>query len=222
MYKKRLNIIYEDKYIIVVDKPNNLLTISTEKEKEKTLYRQVQDFEKRKNKNNKIFIVHRLDRDTSGLVVFAKSKEVKYLLQNNWNSKVLLRNYIAVVEGKIIKTEDTIKSYLIEDKNFKTISTKDSQKGKLAITSYKVLNTSKSYSLLNITIQTGRKNQIRVHLKDIGHPIVGDKKYGAKTNPTNRLMLHANILIIKHPISNEIIKLESKIPSIFTNIFKKS
>lgn len=222
MYKKRLNIIYEDKYIIVVDKPNNLLTISTEKEKEKTLYRQVQDFEKKKNKNNKVFIVHRLDRDTSGLVVFAKSEKVKYLLQNNWNNKVLLRNYIAVVEGKMVKTEDTIKSYLIEDKNFKTYSTKDSKNGKLAITNYKVLNTSKSYSLLNITIQTGRKNQIRVHLKDIGHPIVGDKKYGAKTNPTNRLMLHANILIIKHPISNEIIKLESKVPRIFINMFKKS
>lgn len=220
MDTKKLKIIYEDKYIIVVDKPAKLLTISTDKEKDNTLYKQVLEYEKKKHKSNKIFIVHRLDKDTSGVIVFAKSPNIKNVLQENWNDFVILRNYVAVVEGKVLKEEDTVKSYLKEDKTFKTYSTDDKVNGKLAITKYKVLKTNKSFSLLNIEIKTGRKNQIRVHMKDIKHPIVGDKKYEAKTNPTNRLMLHANILTITHPITKDIMKFESDIPSIFTNMFK--
>lgn len=221
MRKDRINIVYEDKFIIVVDKPPHLLTISTDNEKEKTLFHKVISYEKQKNKNNKIFIVHRLDKDTSGLIVFAKSEKVKKILQDNWDKMAKTRGYIAVVEGKVEKKNDTIKNWIKERTDFTSFTSDKPNDGKLAITKYELLNTSKSYSLLKIEILTGRKNQIRVHMKDIGHPIIGDKKYEAKTNPLKRLALHANFLELKHPVTNEILKLESKIPVEFLNMFKK-
>lgn len=215
MKKERLDIIYEDKFIIVVNKPPKLLTVATDKEKERTLFHKVIEYEKKKNKNNKIFIVHRLDQDTSGLVIFAKNEKVKYLLQDNWDS--VKRKYIAVVEGKVVKNSETIKSYLKENNRFMTYSTNSD--GKLAITKYNLLKMSKSYSLLDIEIYTGRKNQIRVHMNDIGHPIVGDRKYGAKTNPLGRLGLHAYLLEFTHPITKKYLKLESNYPELFINMF---
>ena len=169
---QKLKIIYEDKYLIVIDKPHNLLTIATEKEKENTLYHEVLMYEQKKHKSNKIFIVHRLDKETSGLVLFAKSIKIKELLQNNW--KNVKRYYVALVSGKVNKTGE-IKSYLKETKTLLTYSSKD-KTGKLAITKYKPIEITDKYSLLEIQILTGRKNQIRVHMQDIGHPIVGDKK----------------------------------------------
>lgn len=218
MKKDKIKIIYEDKYIIVVDKPSHLLTIATDNEKEKTMFHKVISYEKSKNKNNKVFIVHRLDRDTSGLLIFAKSEKIKHILQENWDSMVKTRGYMAVVEGKVEKKEDTIKSYLKEGKNLITYST-NSKDGKLAITKYKKLKTSKSYTLLDINILTGRKNQIRVHMKEMKHPIIGDKKYGAKTNPLKRLGLHANLLVIIHPVTKEIMTFTSNPPKEFTNMF---
>lgn len=212
MKKEKINIIYEDKYIIVVSKPSHLLTISTDKEKEKTMYHQVLTYVKQKHKSNKIFIVHRLDKDTSGLIVFAKDESIKKELQDNWDE--VERYYIALVEGKVSKSEDTIKSYLKENKRLITYSTNESD-GKLAITHYKLLKQRKNTSLLEIKILTGRKNQIRVHMKDIGHPIVGDKKYNAKTNSLKRLGLHAYKLVLKHPITKEMMTFEDRIPSSF-------
>jgi RluA family pseudouridine synthase len=217
MKKEKIKIIYEDKFIIVVDKPAHLLTIATEKEKDQTMYHKVLMYEKKKNKNNRIYIVHRLDKDTSGLLLFAKDEKTKEYFQNNWTN--VIRKYVAVVEGKVEKKEDTIKSYIKEEKNF--ISHSSNKDGKLAITNYKLLNTSKSYSLLEIDIKTGRKNQIRVHMKEMNHPIIGDKKYGSKTNPLKRLGLHANILEFIHPITKETIHLESKIPDNFILMFPK-
>jgi len=216
MKKDRLKIIYEDKNIIIVDKPAHLLTISTDNEKEKTMFHKVLLYERGKHKNNKVFIVHRLDRDTSGLLIFAKNERVKNILQKNWDDNK--RGYVAVVEGKVKNNEDTIKSYLVEDKNFITHST-DKNNGKLSITKYKKLNESKSYSLLDIEILTGRKNQIRVHMKEMGHPIVGDKKYKAKTNPLKRLGLVANYLQFKHPITGKTIEICIDIPKEFINMF---
>ena len=229
MNKKKMQIIYEDKFIIVVDKPAHLLTIATQNEKERTMFHQVITYERAKNKNNKVFIVHRLDKDTSGLLIFAKNQKIKEQLQANWNH--VKREYIAVVEGVVEKNENTIKSYLTEEKNFIVHST-TSKKGELAITKYKKkhsdirkfyeykkLNISKSYSLLQIEILTGKKNQIRVHMKEMNHPIIGDKKYGAKTNPLKRLGLHANILEFEHPVTHQIIHLESKVPMEFMNMF---
>jgi len=219
MRKDRIDIIYEDKFIIVVNKPSNLLTISTENEKERTLFHKVINYEKQKNKNNKIFIVHRLDRDTSGLIVFAKSEKVKKILQDNWDKMAKTRGYVAVVEGKVDKKKDTIKNWINEKANFMSYTSDKPNDGKLAITKYELINTSKSYSLLKIEILTGRKNQIRVHMKDIGHPIIGDKKYGSKTNPLKRLGLHANILELEHPITHQILKLESNVPTQFLKMF---
>lgn len=216
MKKDKIKIIYEDKHIIIVDKPTHLLTIATNNEKEKTMFHKVISYEKQKNKNNKIFIVHRLDKDTSGLLVFAKSEIIKNKLQDKWNDTK--RGYVAVVEGKVDKKNDTIQSYLIEDKNFITHST-TKDKGKLAITKYKCLNKSKAFSLLDIEILTGRKNQIRVHMKEMNHPIIGDKKYGAKTNPLRRLGLHANCLEFKHPMTGEYLIFESKVPKEFISMF---
>ena len=217
MRKDRIKILYEDKSIIVVSKPSHLLTISTDNEKEKTMFHKVIEYERKKNKNNKVFIVHRLDKDTSGILVFAKNERIKRQLQDNWqNTK---RYYQAVVEGNVEKKEDTIKSYLKENKALITYSTNKSD-GKLAITKYKVIKTNKKYSLLDIEILTGRKNQIRVHMNDINHPIIGDKKYNAKTNPIKRLGLHANKLVLQHPITKQIMTFEDKPPKEMLNLFE--
>ena len=213
---KKLDIVYQDKDIIVVNKDAHLLTIGTEKERDNTLYHKVLMYEKTKRKSNKIFIVHRLDKETSGLVLFAKREEIKDILQNNWDIYAIERKYVAVVEGKLKKKEDTLKNHLMENSIHHVYV---SDNGKLAITKYKVLKESKSYSLLDIVITTGRKNQIRAQLSNIGSPIIGDKKYNAKTNPLRILGLHANKLVIRHPITNEVMTFESKVPSEFMRMF---
>ena len=213
---KKLDIVYQDKDIIVVNKDAHLLTIGTEKERDNTLYHKVLMYEKTKRKSNKIFIVHRLDKETSGLVLFAKREEIKDILQNNWDIYAIERKYVAVVEGKLKKKADTLKNHLMENSIHHVYV---SDNGKLAITKYKVLKESKSYSLLDIVITTGRKNQIRAQLSNIGSPIIGDKKYNAKTNPLRRLGLHANKLVIRHPITNEVMTFESKVPSEFMRMF---
>lgn len=183
---KDIKIIYEDKDIIVVDKPYNLLTISNGREI--SLYNLVSEYVKKNNKNNKIFIVHRLDKDTSGLIVFAKNRKIKNYLQNNWNK--VERRYLALVKG-ITKDCDTLKNYLQENKNnFVYVSST----GALAITEYKKIKEINKNSLLDINIKTGKKNQIRVQLSNIGHPILGDKKYG--NNDYKRLCLHAYKLVL--------------------------
>ena len=217
MKKKKIDILYEDKFIIIVNKPSNLLTIATDKIYEDTLYSQVYDYLKQKHKNNKVFIVHRLDKDTSGLVLFAKNELVKHRLQDNW--KNVKRFYYAIVNGSIEKNRDIIKSYLKETKTLLVHSTNDNN-GKLAITEYELLKKNNKYSLLKIDIKTGRKNQIRVHLNDINHSIVGDKKYGINNNPLKRLCLHAYYLEFSHPVTNEIIKIESKYPKEFNKLIE--
>ena len=215
---EKLDIIYEDKWIIIVNKPSHMLTISTDNEKEKTLFHKVMMYEKRKNKNNRVFIVHRLDKDTSGLVLFAKDENVKYKLQNNWDNNVK-RGYIAVVNGKT-KNKETLKSYLMETKTLLVYSTKDTKNGKLAITSYEKIKENNRLTLLKIEIKTGRKNQIRVQLSDNGNPIVGDKKYGnIKFDPLRRLCLEANYLEFIHPITNKKMVFEIDILKDFMNLF---
>lgn len=218
--KDKLDIIYEDKDLLVINKPSGLLTIATEKEKENTLFHKALVYEKKKNKNNKIFIVHRLDKDTSGIVVFAKNMKVKSILQNNWDKYAKKREYVAIVEKVPKNKQNTLKSWLKETKTLKTYSSNKEQDGQLAITKYKLISTiSNKYSLLEIEIKTGRKNQIRVQLSDIGNPIIGDKKYNSKTNPINRLGLHANKLILIHPTTNKEIILETDIPKEFIKMF---
>jgi len=217
MKKKKLDILYEDKFIIIVNKPSNLLTIANDSEQDNTLYNQVYTYLKQKHKNNKVFIVHRLDKDTSGIVLFAKNADIKYKLQNNWEK--VKRYYYAVVNGEVKKEKDVIKSYLKETKTFLVYSSND-KRGKLAITEYETLKKNNKYSLLKIDIKTGRKNQIRVHLNDINHSIVGDKKYGINNNPLKRLCLHAYYLEFIHPITNELIKIETKYTKDFNKLIE--
>ena len=220
--KDKLDIIYEDKELIIINKPAGILTVSTDKEKEKTLFHKVYKYLKQKNKNNKVFIVHRLDRDTSGIVVFSKSEKLKFLLQHNWDNLAVERQYVAVVEGTPSDDEKELKSYLDEDKKtFRVFETKNKNKGKLEITKYKVIDSNTKFSLLKINIKTGKKNQIRVQLSSIGNPIIGDKKYNSKTNPIKRLGLHANKLVLINPITNKKMDFETDVPNEFIKVIKK-
>ena len=215
--KKKLNILYEDKFLLIVNKPHNLLTISTANEKERTLFHYVFEYLKKKNKNNKVFIVHRLDKDTSGVVVFAKDETTKFYLQENWSS--FKKCYVAVVEGKLKNKTGVLKSYLKETKTLYTYSTND-KTGKLAITEYEKVLENKKYTMLSLNLKTGRKNQIRVQLSDLGNPIIGDKKYGSKKDPIRRMGLHANYLEFIHPKTKSKIEIDIDIPSAFINLFE--
>lgn len=212
---KKLDIIYEDKNILVVNKPSKLLTMSDGKTNH-TLYSEASDYVKKQHKSNKIFIVHRLDKDTSGLVVFAKNETVKQNLQNNWveNTK---REYIAILEGHLKTKEGIIKEYLAEDKTHRVYAT-TKYKGKYAETYYKVLNETKNNTVVRVEIKTGRKNQIRVGFSNLKTPIIGDSKYGSKTNPINRLGLHATKISLK--LFNKEYTFESKVPEIFKSYLK--
>ena len=217
MKKKKLDILYEDKFIIVVNKPANLLTVSTAKEKDRTLFSYVFDYLKKKNKNNKVFIVHRLDKDTSGIVILAKDEKTKFYLQENWDK--FKRNYVAIVEGNVENKKGVLKNYLQETKTHYTYVVND-KNGKEAITEYEKIMSNKKYTMLSLNIKTGRKNQIRVQLSHIGNPIVGDKKYGTKKDPIRRMALVANTLEFIHPKTKEKIIIDIDIPNSFINLVK--
>jgi len=215
-----LEILYEDKDILVVDKPAGLLTVGTETNKTRTAYYILTDYVRKGclKSRNRIFIVHRLDQWTSGVLIFAKSEEVKMLLQAQW--KETEKKYIAVVHGRLTKKEGIISSYLAENKAYVVYSTNDAAKGKLAHTAYKVLKEAKQFSLLEINLLTGRKNQIRVHLADKEHPVVGDRKYGKSDEEYKRLALHSKSISFKHPASGKRMIFESKVPSYFNKLLE--
>lgn len=216
--KHNLEIIYEDKELIVINKPSGLLSISGGNEKENTAYHLVSEYLKSKNKKAKVFVVHRLDKDTSGILMFAKNEEIKNKLQNNWNKIVYKRGYLAIIEGKLNKKSGTIKNYLDESKTQMVYIT-NNKKGKLAITNYQVLKETRYNSLVEIFLDTGRKNQIRVHMQSLGHSIVGDKKYGATTNPIKRMGLHSHIFAFVHPDTKKKMIFEAKLPEEFKKMF---
>ena len=212
------SIIFEDHHLLVVNKPSGLLTIATEKEKERTLYHIVRDYVVSKNPHGRIFIVHRLDRDTSGIVLFAKDEKTKNQLQENWNDYVSLREYTAIVCGHPKEESGQIVQYLKETKtNLVYVSPRED--GKKAITNYSVLKTSDKYSMLKVTIETGRRNQIRVAFASKKMPILGDKKYGEKSK-VNRLYLHANRLKIYYPVIKKDILFETSIPTEFKKMMQ--
>ena len=218
--RSNLPIIYEDDEIIVINKPSGLLSVASDNEKNSTAYRMVAEYVQQKDKHNRIFIVHRIDEDTSGVLMFAKNSKIQEAFQEKWNDIVTKRGYYAIVEGHMEKPEDTIKSYLKKNAQNMMYSSKKSGDGQLAITHYKVLKESKDYSLLDVNIDTGRKNQIRVHLGERGHYIIGDDKYGNPSNPLKRLGLHAYCLEFKHPITNKKMRFLAKIPAEFEYLFK--
>jgi len=212
---KGLSIIYEDQDIVVVNKINGLLTMGTDKERDNTAYSLLTDYVKKGNSRskNRVFIVHRLDRDTSGILVFAKHEKAKRYLQDNW--KEFSKKYFAVVQGQFPDKEGVVTSYLVENKLHRVASVTDAEKGKLSKTGYKVMNTSRKYSLLEVTLFTGRKHQIRVHFSDEGHPVVGDKMYGNPEKGIKRLALHSASLTILHPHTHKEMSFTTKVPAYF-------
>ena len=213
-----LVLLYEDRDILVVDKPAGLLTIGTDKDKSRTAYFVLTDYVRKGHprSRSRVFIVHRLDRETSGLLVFAKSEHVKIRLQDHWHQTE--KKYLAVVHGRCKKSSDTITTYLAENKARVVYSTPDPAKGKLSHTAYKMLKQTKDFALLEVNLLTGRKNQIRVHLAGIGHPIVGDRKYGEERDAHPRLALHAWSISFKHPSSGEQVTFSARVPTRFNQL----
>ena len=211
----RLKLLYEDDDVIVIEKGYGLLSVgipNPSKKKIESAYDIIRDYLKRKDPRNKLFVVHRLDRDTSGVMMFAKTEEAQETLRHNWNNYVLERLYVALLEGFVKNDEGVVKSRLTENSQFKVYSTQNEDEGKLAVTRYKVIGRGHGLSLAEFTLDTGRKNQIRVHASEIGHPISGDRKYGAQHSRLGRLCLHAKTLRFAHPITRKDMYFESPVP----------
>ena len=217
--RSNLPIIFENDEFIVINKPSGLLSIASDKEKGSTAYRMLTDYVQQKDKHNRIYVVHRLDEDTSGVLMVAKNEKIRDLLQENWNDLVSKRGYYAIVEGKLKQKIGTIKSYLKKNSQNMMYSSKKEGDGQFAVTHYKVIAESDKYSLLDVNIDSGRKNQIRVHLGDIGHHVIGDDKYGNPSNPIKRLGLHAYELDLEHPVTHKVMKFTSPMPKEFLTLF---
>ena len=211
--------LYEDKDILVVDKPEGLLTVATVHERSRTAHSLLTEYIRRGTGRSRkqVFVVHRLDRDTSGVLIFAKSEEAMERLKDRW--KETEKKYLAIVHGTPEERSGTITSYLAEDADYTVYETQDSSRGKLAQTVYSVIGERKRMSLLEVTLLTGRKNQIRVHLAGIGHPIVGDEKYGQGDDRMPRMALHALSISFKHPFTGKQLAFESEVPELFTRLF---
>lgn len=218
----KLKIVYEDDHLIVVEKQVGLLTVAAHPgASETTAFSILRDYVKKADKHNGIYVVHRLDRETSGLLVFAKTKELQEYMRTYWRQLVTMRTYVAVAEGVMEKEEDTIKTWFTEDpRSTMVYSSPVDDGGKLAVTHYKTIKTSDRFSLLELHLDTGRTNQIRVHLASIGHPIISDRKYGSgQVPPIDRLALHARILEFIHPVTEKTVHFETPVPREFLHIF---
>lgn len=213
-----VGILYEDDHILVAVKPPGLLTMGTERDKSRTLYAMLTAYVRKgyPKSRNRIFIVHRLDRDTSGIIVFAKNVNAKMRLQDRWEETEKV--YIAVVHGRCKEREATISTFLAENNAHVVYSTTDPAKGRLSHTAYKVLTATNRFSLLEVKLLTGRKHQIRVHLADIGHPVMGDEKYGKRERACNRLALHARSISFTHPISGRRLTFDTGVPEYFRKL----
>ena len=212
-----IKIVYEDDDLIVVNKREGLLSVATDNVRDKTAYRILRDYVKQSGEHHKIFILHRLDRETSGLMMFAKSMAVQEQMQKHWKEMIVERKYVAVVEGRPKKSKGEITSNLRENRAMNVYS---AQHGRRATTTYEMLKTNDDYSLLELELETGRKNQIRIHMSELGYPIAGDGKYGAGTNPIKRLALHARKLKFIHPTTRQVLDFQTEIPKKFLHLVK--
>ena len=210
-----LDILYEDGDIFIVHKPAGLLTVATIDERERTAYAYLRQYLKQHNPKQRLFIVHRLDKYVSGVLVFAKSEHVQAVLQDVFSRHDIQRKYWAIVEGVVKKDQGTIRSRLVEDRNLRMHSTTDTKKGKSAVTHFRVLQRFPKLTTLEITLETGRKNQIRVHLSEMGHAIVGDRSYGSTQNTLGRIGLHAFHLGFSHPVTGKPMLFETDPPPEF-------
>ncbi len=215
-------ICYEDDALLAIEKPAGLLSVASDRDRERTAYRLVREHIKVADPAAKLFVVHRLDQDTSGLLLFAKRQEVKETLQENWDTAVRERGYLAVVAGRPPEDEGLVHTWLRETKTRLVYSADGPCKdGKEAITGYRVVKANESYALLELFLQTGRKNQIRVHMQDLGCPVVGDKRYGGPKSPIGRLCLHAHRLTFIHPTTGQTVTLKSRKPRDFNRLFRE-
>jgi len=217
-----LKIVYEDAYILVVEKREGVLTIGTDKQKERTAHSILNEYVQRSGRQHRVYVVHRLDKDTSGLLVFAKDEKTKFTLQDYWEKIVKDRRYVAVLSGDMEKDFGTVSSWLMDNKMYVTYSSMTNNGGDKAITHYKTIKRANGYSLVELELETGRKNQIRVHMQDLKHPVLGDVKYGDGNNPLGRLALHAFKLSFYHPVTNELMEFETPYPAAFKKIMMKS
>ena len=217
--RSNLPIIFENDEIIVINKPSGLLSIASDKEKGSTAYRMLTEYVQQKDKHNRIFVVHRLDEDTSGVLMVAKSVKLQQALQDKWNELVSKRGYYAIVEGHLDSKSGTVKSYLKKNSQNMMYSSKKPGDGQFAVTHYKVIQEIEGYSLVDVHIDSGRKNQIRVHMGDLGHHVIGDDKYGNPSNPIKRLGLHAYELELKHPFTGKVMRFTAPIPKEFSILF---
>lgn len=214
-------ILYEDEYLIAVSKPAGLLSVGNERERVKTAYRAVSDYVKTRHMDNKIYVLHRLDRETSGVLLFARDPETQKLFQEHWNDCVTKRGYYAVVEGAPRPDHGTVISHLIETATHLVFSGEPGLNSRRAVTHYRTMAAGGGFALLDVTIDTGRKNQIRVHMKDLGHPVAGDKQYEGRTNPLGRLCLHAYELSLIHPATGKPMSFVSRMPREFSRLVRQ-
>jgi len=217
-HPKGVTLLYEDADILVIDKPCGLLTMGTDRDKSRTVHSILNDYVRKGNpkSRNRVYIVHRLDRDTSGVLLFAKSEQAKLFLQSDWENTTKI--YLTVVFGHLLQPQGTISSYLTENAAFTVYSTPDPAKGKLSQTAYALIKEQKGLSLLRIHLLTGRKHQIRVHFAESGHPVVGDRKYGKNHASYPNLALHACSVSFTHPVNGKVLRFETKIPALFNKL----
>lgn len=218
---QRIELVYEDDDVLVINKGYGMLSVGTNShKKEENAYDIMRAYVKSVDPRNKLWVVHRLDRHTTGLMMFAKSERANEVLRHNWNNIILERLYVAVLEGYLEQDKGFVKSRLTENSRFVVYSTDVPGEGRLAVTHYEVIGRGNGYTLARFSLDTGRKNQIRVHASDLGHPIAGDRKYGAKTSPVNRLALHAQTLRFAHPVTKKDMNFESPVPREFSGVIR--
>lgn len=212
-----LKIVYEDAYLIVVEKKEGLLSVATDHQKERTAQHILSEYVKHTHRNNRVFVVHRLDRETSGLMMYAKDEKTQHTLRDNWHDIVVDRRYVSIVMGDMERDQGQIRTWLTDRKLYVSSSNYDDG-GKLSITHYKTIKRANGFSMMELDLETGRKNQIRVHMSELGHPVVGDQRYGCEIDPLGRLALHAFKLCFYHPVTGELMEFETPYPTSFRNL----
>ena len=215
----RIRLVYEDNDIIVVDKGYGVLSTAAGKPSDDTVFNIIKKYARGFSPKANVYVVHRLDRDTSGLMLLTRTKQARDILISNWNNMLVERKYIAVVEGNVPQPEGTIKIFLAENpETFEMYSTDNKKIGRLAVTRYRLVKQGKRFAMVELEIKTGRKNKIRVHMHDLGNPVSGDRKYGGHPSPINRIALHATVLSFIHPITRKVVSFSSPVPDNFNKM----